>query len=59
MYLASQLDMAATYCLTDCQLMGHLPRKKRILLVLLLVSMSPSWSLSLYPTRCASSGHLG
>jgi hypothetical protein len=59
MYSASQLDMATTCCLTDCQLMGHLPRKKRILLVLLLVSMSPAWSLSLYPTRRASPGHLG
>jgi hypothetical protein len=27
--------------------MGHLPKKKRIMLVLLLVSMSPAWSLSL------------
>ena len=59
MYSTSQLDMATTCCLTDCQLMGHLPRKKRIPLVLLPVSMSPAWSLSLYPTRCASLGHLG
>jgi hypothetical protein len=40
MYIASQLDMTTTYCLTDYQLMGQLPRKKRIPLVLLLVSMS-------------------
>jgi hypothetical protein len=59
MYSASQLDKATTCCLTDCQLMRHLPKKKRILLVLLLVSMSPAWSLSLYPTRYASLGHLG
>jgi hypothetical protein len=59
MYSASQLNKATTCCLTDCQLTRHLPKKKRILLVLLLVSMSPAWSLSLYPTRCASPGHLG
>jgi hypothetical protein len=59
MYSASQLDKTTTYCLTNCQLMGHLAKKKRIPLVLLLVSMSPAWSLSLYPTRCASPGHLG
>jgi hypothetical protein len=59
MYSASQLDMAITCCLTDCQLMVHLLRKKRISLVLLLVSMSLAWSLSLYLTRCASPGHLG
>jgi hypothetical protein len=47
MYSASQLDKVATCCLTDCQLTRHL-LKKRILLVLLLVSMSPAWSLSLY-----------
>jgi hypothetical protein len=58
MYSALQLDKATTCCLTDCQLTRHL-LKKRIPLVLLLVSMSPSWSLSLYPTRCASPGHLG
>ena len=40
MYSASQLDRATTCCLTDCQLTRHLPRKKRIPLVLLLVSMS-------------------
>jgi hypothetical protein len=28
-------------------------------LVLLLVSMSPAWSLSLQPMKCAASGHLG
>jgi hypothetical protein len=38
---------------------GHLPRKKRILHVLLLVSMPSMWLLSLYPTRCATLGHLG
>jgi hypothetical protein len=43
MYSASQLDKATICCLTDYQLMRHLPKKKRILLVLLLVS-----------TRCAS-----
>jgi hypothetical protein len=59
MYSASQLDKATTCCLTDCQLMGLLSKKKRNSLVLLLVSMSPAWSLSLYPTRCASPGHLG
>jgi hypothetical protein len=59
MYSASQLDMTTTCCLTDCQLMGHLSRKNRIPLVLLLVSMSPAWSLSLYLTRCAYPGHLG
>jgi hypothetical protein len=59
MYLASQLDMAITCCLTDCQLMRHLPSKKMIPLVLLLVSVSPAWSLSLYTTSCASPGHLG
>jgi hypothetical protein len=48
MYSVSQLDMAITCCLTDCQLIGHLPRKKRIPLVLLVVSMLPAWSLSLY-----------
>jgi hypothetical protein len=67
MYSASQLDKATTCCLTDCQLTRHLLKKKRIplvlllvsmLLVLLLVSMSLTWSLSLYPTRCASPGHL-
>jgi len=59
MYSASQLDRATICCLTDCQLTRHLPRKKRIPLVLLLVSMSPAWSLSLYPTKCADPGHLG
>jgi hypothetical protein len=59
MYSASQLDKATTCCLTDCQLTRHLLKKKRIPLVLLLVSMSSAWSLSLYPTRCASPGHLG
>jgi hypothetical protein len=58
MYSASQLDKATTCCLTDCQLTRHLSKKKRILLVLLLVSMSSAWSLSMYPTRCASQGHL-
>jgi hypothetical protein len=53
------LGLATTYCLTDCQLTRHLPKKKRIPLVLLLVSMSSAWSLSLYLTRCASPGHLG
>jgi hypothetical protein len=57
MYSASQLDKATTCCLTDCQL-TRLLLKKRIPLVLLLVSTSPTWSLSLYPTRCASPGHL-
>jgi hypothetical protein len=47
MYSASQLDRAATCCLTVCQLTRHLPRKNIILLVLFLVSMSPAWSLSL------------
>ena len=56
MYLASQLDRATTYCLTDCQLTRHLPRRKRIPLVLLLVSMSPAWSLSLYPTKSPPQG---
>jgi hypothetical protein len=41
MYSASQLDKATTCCLTDCQLTRLLP-KKRIPLVLLLVSMSPA-----------------
>jgi hypothetical protein len=41
-YSASQLDKATTSCLTDCQLMRHLSKKKRIPLVLLLVSMSPT-----------------
>jgi hypothetical protein len=59
MYSASQLDKATTCCLTDCQLMRLLLKKKRISLVLLLVSMSPVWSLSLYLTRCASPRHLG
>ena len=59
MYSASQLDRATTCCLTDCQLIGHLPRKKSVPLVLLLVSMSPAWSLSLYPMKCAAPGHLG
>jgi hypothetical protein len=59
MYSASQLDKAITCCLTDCQLTRHLPKKKRIPFVLLLVSMSPAWSLSLYPTRCASQGTSG
>jgi hypothetical protein len=59
MYSASQLDKATTCCLTDYQLTRHLPKKKRIPLVLLLVSMSSAWSLSLYPTRCAPPGHLG
>ena len=57
MYSSSQLDKATTCCLTDCQLTRHLP--KRIPLVLLLVSMSPAWLLSLYPTKCAAPGHLG
>jgi hypothetical protein len=57
MYSASQLEKVTTCCLIDCQLTRHLPKKKRIPLVLLLVSMSPTWSLSLYPTRCASLGH--
>jgi hypothetical protein len=48
MYSASQLNKATTCCLTDCQLTGHLPKKKRIPLVLLL-----------YPTRCASQGTSG
>ena len=48
MYSASQLDRATTYYLTDCQLTRHLLRRKRIPLVLLLVSMSSAWSLSLY-----------
>jgi hypothetical protein len=43
MYSASQLDKATTYCLTDCQLTRHLSKKKRIPLMLLLVSMSPVW----------------
>ena len=59
MYSASQLDKATTCFLTDCQLTRHSPGKKRIPLVLLLVSMSPAWSLSLYPTKCAAPGHLG
>jgi hypothetical protein len=59
MYSASQMDKATTCCLTDCQLIRLLSKKKGILLVLLLVSMSLAWSLSLYPTRCASPGHLG
>src|SRR3954467_5248051 len=59
MYSASQLDMATTCCLTDCQLTRHLPRKKRIPLVLLLVSMSSAWSLSLYPMKGVAPGHRG
>src|ERR1043165_8469593 len=58
-YSASQLDMATTCCLSDCQLTRHLSRKKKIPLVLLLVSMSPAWSLSLYPTKCVAPGHRG
>jgi hypothetical protein len=57
MYSASQLDKATTYCLINYQLTRHLPKKKRIPLVLLLVSMLSAWSLSLYLTRCASPGH--
>jgi hypothetical protein len=59
MHSASQLDKATTCYLIDCQLMRHLPKKKRIPFVLLLVSMSPAWLLLLYLTRCASLGHLG
>jgi hypothetical protein len=59
MYSVSQLDKVITCCLTDYQLTRLLPKKKMIPLVLLLVSMSPVWSLSLYPTRCAFPGHLG
>jgi hypothetical protein len=59
MYSASQLEKATTCYLTDCQLTRYLlKKKKRIPLVLLLVSISLAWSLSLYPTRCASLGHL-
>ena len=59
MYSASQLDKATTCCLTDYQLTRHLlQRKKRIPLVLFLVSMSLAWSLSLYLTKCADPVHL-
>ena len=59
MYSASQLDGATTCCLTDCQLTRHLPRKSSFLLVLLLVSMSPARSLSLYLMKCSVLEHLG
>jgi hypothetical protein len=48
---------ATTCCLTDCQLIKHLPRKN-VPLVLLIVSMSPVWSLLLYLMKCAAPGHL-
>lgn len=59
MYSASQLDRATTCCLIDCQLTRHLPKKKSVPVVLLLLSMSPARSLSLYPMKCSAPGDLG
>ena len=59
MYSASQLDRATTCCLTDCQLIRHLPRKNNVPPVLLLVSMSPVRLQSLYPMKCSAPGHVG
>ena len=46
MYSASQLDNATTFCLINCQLTEHSPRKNMVPLVLLLVSVSPARLLS-------------
>jgi hypothetical protein len=46
-YSASHEESATTRCLMDGQQINQLPRKKRVPLVLFLVSMSPARSLSL------------
>jgi hypothetical protein len=47
MYSASQEERATSFYFEDCQVMGLLPRKKMMLLVLLRWSMSPAKSASL------------
>jgi hypothetical protein len=47
MYSTSQEESATTFCLEDCQVMGLLPRKKTMPVVLLRWSMLPARLASL------------
>jgi hypothetical protein len=47
MYSASHEESTTTFCLEDCQVMGLLPRKKTMPVVLLRWSMLPARSASL------------
>ena len=55
MYSTSHEDVARTFYLTDCQLMGLLLRRNSTPKVLFRESMSLAWSESLYPTKLSLS----